>query len=287
LPELERLAIEPIVRAALLEDVGRGGDVTTDAIVSPGMRAHARIVARKPGVVAGLEAAALAFTMLDDSVEFSVRIPDGARADAGGCVAEIGGRARIILTGERSALNFLCRLSGIATATRRLVDTIAGTHARVADTRKTTPGLRVLEKYAVRCGGGDNHRFGLDDAVLIKDNHLALAGSVRAAVAAVRARVGHTVKVEVEVDTLDQLNEALEQSIDAVLLDNMTPEELTRAVGIIGGRVVAEASGGVTAETILAVARSGVDVISVGWLTHSAPALDLGLDVDLTTASGP
>jgi nicotinate-nucleotide pyrophosphorylase (carboxylating) len=288
LPELERLAIEPIVRSALLEDVGRGGDVTTDAIVSPGMRAHARIVARKPGVVAGLEAAALAFTMLDDSVEFGVRIPDGARVDAGECVAEIGGRARTILTGERSALNFLCRLSGIATATRRLVDTIAGTHARVADTRKTTPGLRVLEKYAVRCGGGDNHRFGLDDAVLVKDNHLALAGSVRAAVAAVRARVGHTVKVEVEVDTLDQLNEALELPIDAVLLDNMTPEELTRAVEIIGGRVIAEASGSVNAETILAVARTGVDVISVGWLTHSAPALDLGLDVDLTaTTSGP
>ena len=281
MPELERLAIEPIVRAALLEDIGRGGDLTTDAIVSPDFRARARIVARKPGIVAGLEAAALAFAMLDDSLEFNVRIRDGERVDAGGCVAEIAGRARTILTGERIALNFLCRLSGIATATRRLVETIAGTRARVADTRKTTPGLRVLEKYAVRCGGGDNHRFGLDDAVLVKDNHLALAGSIRAAVTAVRARVGHTVKVEVEVDTLDQLNEALEQPIDAVLLDNMTPEQLARAVDVIGGRIIAEASGGVTSETILAIARSGVDVVSVGWLTHSAPALDLGLDVDL------
>jgi nicotinate-nucleotide pyrophosphorylase (carboxylating) len=281
LPELERLAVEPIVRAALLEDIGRGGDLTTDAVVARDLRARARIVARQPGIVAGLEAAALTFAMLDASVEFNVRKGDGECVGAGGCVAEIAGRARTILTGERTALNFLCRLSGIATATRRLVETISGTRARVADTRKTTPGLRALEKYAVRCGGGDNHRFGLDDAVLVKDNHLALAGSIRAAVTAVRARVGHTVKVEVEVDTLDQLNEALEQPIDAVLLDNMTPEQLTRAVEVINGRIVAEASGGVTAETILAIARSGVDVVSVGWLTHSAPALDLGLDVDL------
>jgi len=176
-------------------------------------------------------------------------------------------------------LNFLAHLSGVATATHALIERIAGTHAHVADTRKTTPGLRALEKYAVRCGGGDNHRYGLDDAVLIKDNHLALAGSIRAAVAAVRARIGHMVKVEVEVDTLDQLAEALAEPIDAVLLDNMTPDQLARAVEIIGGRVVAEASGGITPETIVPIARSGVDVISVGWLTHSAPALDVGLDI--------
>ena len=185
------------------------------------------------------------------------RIADGAPVAAGECVAEIRGRARTILTGERTALNFLCRLSGIATATRTLVDLLAETRARVADTRKTTPGLRVLEKYAVRCGGGDNHRFGLDDAVLVKDNHLALAGSIHAAVAAVRARVGHTVKVEIEVDTLEQLREALEEPIDAVLLDNMTPERLAQAVRVVAGRVVTEASGGVTPETILSIARSG------------------------------
>src|SRR5581483_1264748 len=188
-------------------------------------------------------------------------------------------RARTILSGERTALNFLCRLSGIATATRTLVDLLAGTGTRVSDTRKTTPGLRALEKYAVRCGGGDNHRFGLDDAVLVKDNHLAIAGSIHAAVTAVRARVGHTVKVEVEVDTLEQLREALDEPIDAVLLDNMTPEQLARAVQIIGGRVLAEDSGGVTPETIVSIARSGVNVVSSGWLTHSAPALDFGLDV--------
>ena len=211
-----------------------------------GAQARARIVARKPGVVAGLGPALLAFRLLDDAIECATSSADGAPVAAGECVAEIRGRARTILTGERTALNFLCRLSGIATATRMLVDLLAGTHARVADTRKTTPGLRALEKYAVRCGGGDNHRFGLDDAVLVKDNHLALAGSIHAAVAAVRARVGHTVKVEVEVDTLDQLREALEEPIDAVLLDNMTPEQLARAVHVIGGRVLAEASGGVT-----------------------------------------
>jgi nicotinate-nucleotide pyrophosphorylase (carboxylating) len=279
LSEPDRIVVEPIVRATLLEDIGRGGDLTTDAIVPDGARARARIVARKPGVVAGLGTAFLTFRLLDDSIERATSSVDGAPVAAGECVAEIHGRARTILTGERTALNLLCRLSGIATATRALVDLLAGTRARVADTRKTTPGLRALEKYAVRCGGGDNHRFGLDDAVLVKDNHLALAGSIHAAVAAVRARVGHTVKVEVEVDTLEQLHEALEEPIDAVLLDNMTPEQLARAVHVIGGRVLAEASGGVTPETILSIARSGVDVVSVGWLTHSAPALDFGLDV--------
>ena len=278
--ELDRLIAEPLVRAALHEDIGRGGDLTTDAIVPGNARASARIVARKGGVVAGLETAFLAFRLLDDAIECAPAAADGDAVGAGEAVADIRGRARTILTGERTALNFLCRLSGIATATRALVDLVAGTAARVADTRKTTPGLRALEKYALRCGGGDNHRFGLDDSVLVKDNHLAIAGSIHAAVAAVRARVGHTVKVEVEVDTLEQLREALDEPIDAVLLDNMTPECLAHAVQIAGGRVLLEASGGVTSETIAAIARSGVDVVSVGWLTHSAPALDFGLDVD-------
>lgn len=280
-PEPDRVAIEPVVRTALLEDVGRTGDITTNAIVSPERGAHARIVARRSGIAAGLDAALLAFQLLDEEIACTVTICDGERVEPGACIAEIAGRARAILTGERTALNFLCRLSGIATATRSLVDRVAGTRARIADTRKTTPGLRTLEKYAVRCGGGDNHRFGLDDAVLVKDNHLALAGSIAAAVAAVRARVGHTVKIEVEVDTLKQLEAALAERIDAVLLDNMTPEQLAKAVRIIDGRIIAEASGGITPENVVAIARSGVDVVSVGWLTHSAPALDLGLDVDL------
>jgi nicotinate-nucleotide pyrophosphorylase (carboxylating) len=281
LPEPSRLVVEPLVRAALLEDIGHGGDLTTDAIVPPDRMARARVVARGPGIVAGVGVATLAFRLLDASVEIDVAVNDGKPVRAGECVAEIHGRARAVLTGERTALNFLCRLSGIATATRGLVELVAGTRARVADTRKTTPGMRALEKYAVRCGGGANHRFGLDDAVLVKDNHRALAGSIHAAVAAVRARIGHVVKVEVEVDTLEQLRAALEEPIDAVLLDNMTPEQLTQAVRLVNRRVLTEASGGVTPETILAIARTGVDLISVGWLTHSAPALDVGLDVGL------
>jgi nicotinate-nucleotide pyrophosphorylase (carboxylating) len=280
LREPERLVVEPLVRIALLEDIGRGYDLTADAIVDPARTTRARIVARATGVVAGLGVAALTFTLLDESIEVELRIGDGSSVRAGDCVAAVRGNARAILTGERTALNFLCRLSGIATATRSLVERVAGTGARVADTRKTTPGLRVLEKYAVRCGGGCNHRFGLDDAVLVKDNHLALGGSIHDAVAAVRARVGHTVMVEVEVDTLEQLAAALEEPIDAVLLDNMSPQQLTQAVQRVGGRLVTEASGGVTPETIGAIARSGVDLISVGWLTHSAPALDIGLDVE-------
>jgi nicotinate-nucleotide pyrophosphorylase (carboxylating) len=185
------------------------------------------------------------------------------------------------LTGERTALNIACRLSGIATATRALADAVAAYPAQIVCTRKTTPGVRVLEKYAVRCGGGANHRFGLDDAVLVKDNHLAVAGSIGAAVAAVRANAGHMVKIEVEVDTLDQLRELLELRVDAVLLDNMSPEQLTEAVALAGGRMITEASGRVRAETVVPIAASGVDLISVGWLTHSAPALDLGLDIVL------
>jgi nicotinate-nucleotide pyrophosphorylase (carboxylating) len=208
-------------------------------------------------------------------------VEDGANVQTGEAVATIVCTARALLTGERTALNLMCRLSGIATATRSLVDLVQPHPAQIVCTRKTTPGLRVLEKYAVRCGGGSNHRFGLDDAVLIKDNHLALAGSITAAVQSVRERAGHMVKVEIEVDTLEQLQQALELDIDAVLLDNMTPEQLTRAVRMVNGRAVTEASGSITPERIVAVAASGVDLISSGWITHSAPALDLGLDVEL------
>jgi nicotinate-nucleotide pyrophosphorylase (carboxylating) len=274
------LVAAPLVRAALLEDLGRGSDLTTEAIVAPQRQARAQIVARRGGTAAGLAVAALAFQMLDARIEIARRIDDGAAIAAGGCVAQLEGSARAILTGERTALNFLGRLCGIATATRRLVDLLSGSHAKIADTRKTTPGLRALERYAVRCGGGVNHRFGLDDAVLVKDNHLAIAGSIRAAVAAVRERVGHMVKVEVEVDTLEQLREALATPIDAVLLDNMTPAQLREAVALVAGRILTEASGGVTEENVTAVAESGVDVISIGWLTHSAPALDLSLEIE-------
>lgn len=276
--EPHRLVVEPIVRAALLEDIGHGNDITTDAIVAPSQRARARIVARARGIVAGMAAASLAFGLLDPSVDVRVRVADGEWIEPGACAAELDGSARALLTGERTALNVLGRLSGIASATRALVDAVAGTGAHVVCTRKTTPGLRALEKYAVRCGGGSNHRYALDDAVLVKDNHLALAGSIHAAVAAVRARVGHMVKVEVEVDTLDQLREALGEPIDAVLLDNMSLAQLAEAVRLVGGRLLTEASGGVRPETVRAIAETGVDLISVGYLTHSAPALDLGLD---------
>jgi nicotinate-nucleotide pyrophosphorylase (carboxylating) len=275
------MLVEPIVRAALLEDIGHGGDLTTDAIVPADARATAKIVARKSGTVAGLDAALLAFELLDPQARMQAEIHDGSRVGPGESVATIACSARALLTGERTALNFLCRLSGIATATRSLADLVKDYPARIVCTRKTTPGLRVLEKYAVRCGGGSNHRFGLDDAVLIKDNHLALAGSIRAAVDAVRAQAGHMVKIEVEVDTLAQLSEVLELSVDAVLLDNMTPEQLAQAVALVDGRMLTEASGSITAERIVSIARSGVDLISSGWITHSAPALDLGLDVEV------
>ena len=279
LPASLELIAEPIVRAALFEDAGRGGDVTTDAIVGELRRASATIVARRSGVVCGLPVAFLAFATLDPSIACTARAGEGERVAAGAVVAEIAGRARAILTGERIALNLLGRLSGVATMTRRFVDLVAGTRAKIADTRKTTPGLRALERYAVVCGGGTNHRFGLDDAVLIKDNHLAIAGDVRAAVGAARGRAGHTMKIEIEVDTLEQLQEALSQPIDAVLLDNMTTAQLAQAVQMVDGRVVTEASGGVTEQNVAEIARTGVDVISVGALTHSAPALDFSLEM--------
>ena len=279
-PALPRLMVEPIVRAALLEDLGRAGDLTTDSIVPAEARFSGAIVSRQAGTVAGTDAAALAFALLDSTVRVSVLRPDGSPISPGEAVIALDGPARAILSAERVALNLLCRLSGVATATASLVEA-ARPHgkARIVCTRKTTPGLRSLEKHAVRAGGGANHRFGLDDAVLIKDNHVAVAGGVAPAVRRARAGVGHLVKIEVEVDTLAQLDEALSVGADAVLLDNMSPDTLRAAVAMIDGRAVSEASGRISRETVGAVAATGVDLISTGWITHSAPIVDLGLDV--------
>jgi len=269
---------EPLVRTALLEDLGRAGDITTDAIVPAHAAAETALVARQAGVVAGLDLALLAFKLVDPAIVGSVERPDGAHLAPGDVIATVAGPARGILTAERVALNFLCHLSGIATATAAIVGAVRGHRARITCTRKTTPGLRAVQKYAVRVGGGANHRFGLDDAVLIKDNHIAAAGGVRPAVERVRASIGHLVKVEVEVDSLVQLEEALAVGVHAVLLDNMQPEELRRAVAMVDGRAVTEASGGVTPSMASAIAATGVDLISLGWLTHSVTALDIGLD---------
>lgn len=275
---LPDLLIEPVVRAALLEDLGRAGDLTTDALVAPDRQARAAMVAREPGAIAGMRAAEIAFSLLDPAARVTVHAGDGTRVGAGDPVLTVEGNARALLSAERVALNLACRLSGIATATAALVDAVAGTKARITCTRKTTPGLRALEKAAVRAGGGANHRFGLDDAVLIKDNHVAVAGGVAIAIETIRARIGHLVKIEVEVDTLDQLEEAMTATPDAVLLDNMGPDMLVRAVAIVAGRATTEASGGITLESAPAIAATGVDLLSAGWLTHSSKALDLGLD---------
>ena len=275
-----RLVVEPLVRAALLEDLANGHDLTTEAIVGADRTARASIAARAGGVVAGIDVAALAFALVDDRISVKPHARDGEYVESGTSIATVEGPARGMLTAERPALNFLGRLSGIATATHRLVELAAGTRARIADTRKTTPGLRVLEKYAVRCGGGANHRFGLGEAVLVKDNHIAVAGSIRAAIAAVRERVGHMVKVEVEVDTLEQLREVLECGVDVVLCDNMAPAQLAQAVELVAGRALVEASGGVREETVAAIARTGVDLITSGSITNGAPALDIALDFE-------
>ena len=266
--------IEPIVRRTLDEDIGRG-DVTTELTVPAGKHARATIAARQAGTVAGLIAADLAFRLLDPACHVSAQAPDGSQIAAGGAIAEVEGPARALLSGERVALNFLGHLSGVATATRTLVDVVKGTKAHITCTRKTTPGLRLLEKYAVRCGGGMNHRMGLDDAVLIKDNHIAASGGLEAAIKAARAYRG---KVEVEVDTLAQLETALGLGVQFILLDNMAPDTLKRAVALTKSRAVLEASGGVTRETVRTIAETGVDYISSGAITHSAPALDVALD---------
>ena len=280
LAPLRRILIEPLVRATLLEDLGRAGDLTTDAIVPAGLVTRAALVAREHGVIAGLDLAKLAFELIDPDIALETLVSDGASVTPGQVIARASGPARGILTAERTALNFLGHLSGIATATASLVAAVSGTKAKIVCTRKTTPGLRAVEKYAVRAGGGANHRFGLDDAILIKDNHIAIAGGIAPAFRRARAAAGHLVKIEVEVDTLAQLEEALGEGADAVLLDNMDVETLARAVAIAGGRAMTEASGRVTPKSAPAIAATGVDLISAGWLTHSAAVLDIGLDFD-------
>lgn len=280
LPPLPRLLVEPVVRAALMEDLGRAGDITSNAVIPADARLKGAVVSREPGVVAGVDAAVVTFALIDPAVKVNVERPDGSRIERGQAVLRVEGPARSILAAERVALNLICRMSGIATATARLVDAVRPHgHARIVCTRKTTPGLRLLEKHAVRAGGGANHRFGLDDAVLIKDNHIAIAGGVKQALERARASVGHLVKIEIEVDTLEQLNEVLEVGADAILLDNMSPETLAEAVRQVSGRAITEASGRITPDTAPQIAAAGVDLISVGWITHSAPILDLGLDV--------
>ncbi len=267
------------VRHALLEDLGRAGDITTDAIVRPDEEASASVIARAEGRIAGLDIALYAFRCLDERMHAQIVIEDGSDAPAGEPIALVRGSARAILSAERTALNFLGRLCGIATATRGIVAAVTPYSGKVVCTRKTTPGLRVLEKYAVRAGGGANHRFGLDDAILIKDNHRMIAGGITEAIRRVRRHAGHMIKIEVEVDTLGELEEALSQGVDAVLLDNMTVEILAQGVRMAKGRALTEASGGITPLNAAAIAATGVDLLSVGWITHSSPALDVSLDV--------
>ncbi|MBW8877388.1 MAG: carboxylating nicotinate-nucleotide diphosphorylase [Acidobacteria bacterium] len=270
---------EPLIRRALEEDLGRAGDLTSDAVLPPDLKGEARIVARAAGRLAGLPASLSAFRLLDPEIEIETHAADGEDMAAGAVLAIVRGPARTLLSAERTSLNLLGRLCGIATATRDLVRRVEPHGARIVCTRKTTPGLRALEKYAVRCGGGHNHRFGLDDAVLIKDNHIALAGGLRTAVERARRAVGHLVKIEVEVDSLEMLREALDLGADVVLLDNMSVETLREAVALARGRAITEASGGITPETAAAIAATGVDLLSLGWLTHSAPALDVAMDI--------
>jgi nicotinate-nucleotide pyrophosphorylase (carboxylating) len=273
------LLYDDVVRRALLEDLGRAGDVTSDAVVSPDRCGRAVVVARADGRVAGLDPALHAFRLLDPACRLEVLRPDGSDAARGETIARVAAGARALLAAERTALNLLGHLSGVATTTRDVVARLAGLPTRVACTRKTTPGLRALEKHAVRAGGGTTHRYGLDDAVLIKDNHVALAGGVAAAIERVRTSVSHLVKVELEVDTLAQLDEALALGVDAVLLDNMDLATLREAVRRAKGRALTEASGGIRPDTVRAVAETGVDLVSLGWLTHSAPSLDVALEV--------
>lgn len=285
-PALPDVLIRPIVRMALAEDLGRAGDVTAAACIPEGARMRARFVARKPGVAAGLACVRIALEEMDAGASITLNAADGDAFEAGAFLAEAEADARAFLSAERTALNLLGRLCGVATLTRDYVRAVEGTGARIADTRKTTPGLRALEKHAVRCGGGVNHRFGLDDAVLIKDNHVAVCGGVEAAVRAARAHVGHLMKIELEVDGLDQFRQALALvqagvGPDVVMLDNFALAELSEAVALRNASapsLTLEASGGVNLQTVQAIAETGVEVISVGALTHSAPVLDIGLD---------
>lgn len=278
LPPLPDVVLEPIVKLALAEDLGVAGDVTTDALIDPETQARWRLVARQAGIVAGLDAAILAGFLTDPETEFTVHAQDGARVKAGDTIMELSGAARSLLMAERTMLNFVGRLSGVATLTRAYVDAVAGMDAVIASTRKTTPGLRALEKRAVRLGGGGAHRYGLDDAILIKDNHIAAVGSVSAALERARAYASHLMCIEVEVESLEQLKEALPFAPTVIMLDNFTLGEMKAAVKLAKGKTLLEASGGITIENVFAVAETGVDVISIGALTHSARALDVALD---------
>lgn len=279
---LSPLVVDDLARMALAEDLGCAGDITSQATIPANREAKAVFRAREPGVVAGTQFIEAAFRLVGAGTMTVILKPDGSPVAPGDVIAEVMGTARTILSGERVALNFLGRLSGIASATARYVAEVRHTKAAIVCTRKTTPGLRAIEKYAVRCGGGMNHRFGLDDAILIKDNHIAVAGGVKPALEAARAHAGHLVKIEIEVDNLDQLDEVLESGLaDVVMLDNMHPELMRQGVANVAGRMKVEASGGVRLDTVCAIAESGVDMISVGALTHSVKVLDIGLDIDL------
>ncbi|MCC2098126.1 MAG: carboxylating nicotinate-nucleotide diphosphorylase [Hyphomicrobiales bacterium] len=281
-PYLYPLIIEQAVRAALAEDIGRAGDITSIATIPADMQARCVMAPRKSGVICGLSVAEAAFRLIDPTVSFEALAEDGEEFPVPRTpVARISGNARAILTAERTALNFISHMSGIATQTAKFVDLVKHTNAQICCTRKTTPNLRAFEKYAIRCGGGLNHRFGLDDAFLIKDNHIAVCGGIRQALQACKAHAGHLVKIEIEVDGLDQLREVIEEGADVVLFDNMTPEQMAEGVRMIGGRMRTEASGGINIESVKAVAESGVDMISSGALTHSSAILDIGLDIEL------
>ena len=277
-PALDEVLLRPLVEAALTEDLGRRGDVTSQATIPADMQAKLEIKARQAGVICGMDLARLSFAMVDPQIEFVAQVADGEWVDAGTALASVCGNARHLLTAERTALNFMTHLSGIATDTRKIVDSVAEYPAQITCTRKTIPGLRIVQKYAVRCGGGRNHRLGLDDAILIKDNHIAIAGDIKTAIRQAQNFAGHLIPIEVEVDTLAQLEQALDAGVSLVLLDNMSPEMLAQAVTMCKGRARTEASGGITPETVQAAAKTGVDFIAMGYLTHSTTALDIGLD---------
>ncbi|NYR09360.1 carboxylating nicotinate-nucleotide diphosphorylase [Psychrobacter sp. BI730] len=277
-PALDDVLLKPLVENALTEDLGRRGDVTSQATIPTDMQAQLQIKARQAGVICGIDLARLSFALVDAQIEFIAQVQDGETVEAGAVLATVKGNARHLLTAERTALNFMTHLSGIATATRQIVDSVAQYPAQITCTRKTIPGLRIVQKYAVRCGGGRNHRLGLDDAILIKDNHIAIAGDIKTAIQQAQKFAGHLIPIEVEVDTLEQLEQALDAGVSLVLLDNMSPETLSQAVTMCQGRAKTEASGGITPETVQAAASTGVDFIAMGYLTHSTTALDIGLD---------
>ena len=277
-PALNEVLLKPLVEAALIEDLGRRGDVTSQATIPADLQAQLEIKTRQAGVICGMDLARLSFALVDQQIEFSAYVNDGESVAAGTVLATVRGNARHLLTAERTALNFMTHLSGIASATKTIVDSVAAYPAQITCTRKTIPGLRVVQKYAVRCGGGRNHRLGLDDAILIKDNHIAIAGDIKTAIRHAQEFASHLIPIEVEVDTLEQLEQALEAGVSLVLLDNMLPDVLSQAVAMCQGRAKTEASGGITPTTVQAVAKTGVDFIAMGYLTHSTTALDIALD---------